>query len=106
MIAAVTMAFQNAATNGEGLTQFLPEPTPIAVSSTDWLGVAVIGLCRGLAISLHKFNFTRPPRLVEPRFERPVEAQECIPAFAGNRLHPVDFLAGGSLRAEPDIRGL
>ena len=26
MIAAVTMAFQNAATTGEGLTQFLPEP--------------------------------------------------------------------------------
>src|SRR6266446_844917 len=65
-----------------------------------------MGLRRGLAISLHKFNFTRAPRLVEPRLERPVEAQECIPAFAGNRLHPVAFLAGGSLRAEPDIHGL
>src|SRR6266480_5616495 len=29
MIAAVTMAFQNAATNGEGLTQFLPEPRTV-----------------------------------------------------------------------------
>src|SRR6267143_191906 len=62
--------------------------------------------CYGLAISLHKFNFTRPPRLVEPRLQRPIKSQECIPAFAGNRLHPVDFLAGGSLWAKPDIRGL
>src|SRR5438552_18117157 len=29
MIAAVTMAFQNAATNGDGLTQFLPEPRTV-----------------------------------------------------------------------------
>ena|SRR5205809_5530848 len=29
MIAAVTMAFQNAATTGEGLTQFLPEPRTV-----------------------------------------------------------------------------
>src|SRR5438309_5308730 len=29
MIAAVTMAFQNAATNGEGLTQFLREPRTV-----------------------------------------------------------------------------
>src|SRR5438309_10839079 len=29
MIAGVTMAFQNAATNGEGLTQFLPEPRTV-----------------------------------------------------------------------------
>src|SRR6266480_5668945 len=29
MIANVTMAFQNAATTGEGLTQFLPEPRTI-----------------------------------------------------------------------------
>src|SRR5438874_3776588 len=29
MIAAVTMVFQNAATNGEGLTQFLPEPRTV-----------------------------------------------------------------------------
>jgi len=29
MIAAVTMAFQNAATTGDGLTQFLPEPRTV-----------------------------------------------------------------------------
>ena len=29
MIANVTMAFQNAATTGEGLTQFLPEPRTV-----------------------------------------------------------------------------
>ena len=29
MIAGVTMAFQNAATTGEGLTQFLPEPRTV-----------------------------------------------------------------------------
>ena len=34
MIAAVTMAFQNAAITGEGLTQFLPEPRNVVFSVT------------------------------------------------------------------------
>ena len=34
MIAAVTMAFQNAATTGEGLTQFLPQPRTVTFRVT------------------------------------------------------------------------
>src|SRR5437016_6441470 len=34
MIAAVTMAFQNAATTGDGLTQFLPEPGTVTFRVT------------------------------------------------------------------------
>jgi len=40
---------------------------------------------------------------VEPRLKRPVEAQEDVPAFAGNGLHPIVLMATRSLWAEPDI---
>src|SRR5260370_24576590 len=52
---------------------------------------------------LHRLYLSRPPSLVEPRLKRTVEAQEGAPAFAGDGLHPVVFLAQRSLRSEIDI---
>jgi hypothetical protein len=49
---------------------------------------------------LHQLELPRPPSFVEPRLKRPVEAQEDVPAFAGNGLHPVVLMATRSLRAE------
>src|SRR5260370_24416789 len=74
-----------------------------AVRCIAWLGLAVIGLCLALAVSLHFFKFTRLPGLVEPRVKRAVKAEEDSPAFAGNRLHPVVLPASQSFRGEPDI---
>jgi ABC-type lipoprotein release transport system permease subunit len=36
-----------------------------------------------LVKSLHQFDFTYAPGLVEPEFERAVKAEEHVPAFAG-----------------------
>ena len=53
MIAAVTMAFQNAATTGEGLTQFLPEPRTVTFRVTGngpvSAGAVTIECCPGNA---------------------------------------------------------
>ena len=53
MIAAVTMAFQNAATTGEGLTQFLPEPRTVRFRVTGngsvSAGAVTIECCPGNA---------------------------------------------------------
>src|SRR5947208_15755969 len=53
MIAAVTMAFQNAATNGDGLTQFLPEPKTVRFRVTGngsvSAGAVTIACCPGNA---------------------------------------------------------
>src|SRR5438105_8804874 len=53
MITAVTMVFQNAATNGEGLTQFLPEPRTVRFRVTGngsvSAGAVTIECCPGNA---------------------------------------------------------
>src|SRR5205807_2908729 len=53
MIAGVTMAFQNAATNGDGLTQFLPEPRTVRFRVTGngsvSAGAVTIECCPGNA---------------------------------------------------------
>jgi hypothetical protein len=49
-------------------------------------------------------HLTWPPGLLVPRLERAVEAEEDVPAFAGNGLHPIRFMAGRNRRAEIDIR--
>src|SRR6266566_2112677 len=53
MIAGVTMAFQNAATTGEGLTQFLPEPRTVTFRVTGngpvSAGAVTIECCPGNA---------------------------------------------------------
>ena len=54
-------------------------------------------------ISLYQRDLSRFPGLVEPRFERAVEAQESVPAFFGNGLHPVALMACRRGRAEPDV---
>ncbi|MDJ0817523.1 MAG: hypothetical protein QNJ58_15040, partial [Desulfobacterales bacterium] len=41
----------------------------------------------------HQFNLPGPPGLLEPRFERAVEAQDGEPAFAGDGLDPVVFFS-------------
>src|SRR5207245_11758567 len=53
MIAGVTMAFQNAATTGDGLTQFLPEPKTVRFRVTGngsvSAGAVTIECCPGNA---------------------------------------------------------
>ena len=49
-------------------------------------------------------HLTWSPGLLVPRLERAVEAEEDVPAFAGNGLHPIRFMAGRNRRAEIDIR--
>src|SRR5512135_3909643 len=53
--------------------------------------------------SLHPPDVVGPPGLVEPRFEGAIEAQDREPGPAGDRLHPVAFLAGRRLRAEVHV---
>src|ERR1035441_7985948 len=48
-------------------------------------------------------GLTRTPGFVEERFERAVEAQDDVPAFAGDGLHPVDFMPRRSGRAEVNV---
>jgi len=51
-----------------------------------------------------QLNLAYPPGLVEPGLERAEEAEEHVPAFAGDGLRPVRFR--GSLRqfrTKPDI---
>jgi hypothetical protein len=52
--------------------------------------------------SFHQFDLTQPPGLVGPRFERAVEAEEHVPAFARDGLNPVVRLAGRRL-ADVDV---
>ena len=54
-------------------------------------------------MSLHQFDLTRSPGLVEPRLGRTIETQNAKPAFVGNRLKPVGFFPGRCLGAEVDI---
>jgi hypothetical protein len=53
--------------------------------------------------SFHFIDFSRPPSLVEPWLQRPIEAQNHEPAFAGNRLHPVALFSFRSFWSEIDI---
>src|SRR5712672_4188852 len=56
-----------------------------------------------LAEWLHRLNRSGSPSLVEPRFERTVQPQEGVPALPRDRLHPVCFLARGSLWSEINV---
>src|SRR5271169_1687745 len=53
--------------------------------------------------SIHQFDLARFPRLVEPRFERPIEAQDDEPAFPRNGLNPVSLMTRRCGRAKPDF---
>jgi hypothetical protein len=63
--------------------------------------------CRAASPSIlvNGFDFARPPCLVEPWLERPIQAQECVPALARDRLHPVVFLPIWGFRTEIDVDG-
>ncbi len=49
-----------------------------------------------------KLDLARLPGLVEPGFQRTVQAQDHEPALAGHRLDPVRLLARRRFRSEPD----
>jgi AraC-like DNA-binding protein len=51
------------------------------------------------------FDLAGAPGLVEPRFERAVEAEDHEPAFAGKGPNPVVLISGGCFRAEEDNPG-
>ena len=55
------------------------------------------------ASSVHQLDLAGSPSLVEPRLQRTIQAQQCVPALAGNRLHPVALLAGRRTRPEVDV---
>ena len=48
-------------------------------------------------------NLTGTPRFIEPRLERTIEAEENVPSFSWNRLHPVVLFTNRSLRPEIDV---
>src|SRR3954453_19900992 len=70
-------------------------------ASSRALGSMMIGRrLRCLAVDLvqlNRLNLSGSPSLVEPRFERTIQPQEGVPALPRDRLHPVCFLARGSL---------
>src|SRR5215470_12390082 len=49
-----------------------------------------------------QFEVARPPALVEPRFQRPIEPQKDAVTLAGHGLHPVLFVASRCAGREPD----
>jgi hypothetical protein len=49
------------------------------------------------------FDLAWPPGLREPWLQRPVEAQNNVPAFSGDSLDPVALFARWSLRAKVDV---
>ena len=49
------------------------------------------------------FDLAWPPGLREPWLQRPVEAQNNVPAFSGDGLDPVALFARWSLRAKVDV---
>ena len=49
-----------------------------------------------------QFEVARPPALVEPRFQRPIEPQKDAVTLAGHGLHPVPFVASRCAGREPD----
>lgn len=55
-------------------------------------------------VLLNEFNFARPPCLVEPGFQRGVEAKDEHEAFIRYRLYPVFLLTFGCFGAEVDIK--
>ena len=48
-------------------------------------------------------DVVRDPRLLAPGLERPVKVQDCVPAFAGNRLDPIATVRTGWLRPEDQV---
>src|SRR6516164_1021071 len=54
----------------------------------------------------HKFDLARPPLFCEERFERAVETEYRVPAFAWDRLDPVAALETvGLVGTEVNCRG-
>ena len=49
-------------------------------------------------VLLNEFNFARPPCLVEPGFQRGVEAKDEHEAFIRYRLYPVFLLTFGCFK--------
>lgn len=52
---------------------------------------------------VHFLDFTGPPCLVEPWFERTIQAQKGVPPLPGYGLHPVVLLAYRCFGPEIDI---
>lgn len=52
---------------------------------------------------LKRLNLAGPPSFFEPRLERAVEAQERVPSFAGDGLHPIVLFANRRLGPEIDV---
>ena len=52
---------------------------------------------------VHFLDFTGPPCLVEPWFERAIQAQKGVPPLPGYGLHPVVLLACRCFGPEIDI---
>src|SRR6187455_2296433 len=68
---------------------------------TDFLRLAAVMIRQLVARgektqSLHQLDLTGPPRLLEPRLQRAVEAKHGVEAFAWNGLDPVRFMAFAS----------
>src|SRR5262245_55978295 len=61
----------------------------------------MIGTPPPLSLWLH-FEVARPPGLIEPGLQRPIEPQNNSVALAWYRLHPAAFMTGRGFRSEPD----
>ncbi len=59
----------------------------------------------GSIISIHQFNLTRSPGLVNPGLQRAIHSPGHKPGFTWNGLQPIAFLTLGRYRAEIDIDG-
>src|SRR5262249_2124464 len=67
------------------------------------LSVLFFHLC--LVSLRYQLDFSGSPGLIEPRFQRAIEAKNDEPALAGNHLHPVMLKTGRRFGAEIDIDG-
>lgn len=54
-------------------------------------------------VLFNQHDFTRPPGLLKPWFERAIHSENDEPALAGNGLEPVVLVSLGSLRGEVDV---
>src|SRR5512135_2101910 len=68
-----------------------------------WAAYSPVLSVNDVEISRLEFDLTGPPSLVEPRLERAVEAEQGVPALAGNSLNPVVLFAGRGLGAEINV---
>src|SRR5512136_482070 len=68
-----------------------------------WAAYSPVLSVNHVEMSRLEFDLTGPPSLVEPRLERAVEAEQGVPALAGNSLNPVVLFAGRGLGAKVDV---